>query len=37
MTGLYVLLGGMAAFATLIGMIDLIGRRQDRRAHHGKP
>lgn len=31
MTGLYIMLGGMAAFVSLIGVLDLIGRRQRRR------
>jgi hypothetical protein len=31
MTGIYIMLGGMVLFATVIGIWDLIGRRQRRR------
>lgn len=37
MTGLFILFGGMALFVTIIGIIDLIGRRQQRKAQHTKP
>jgi hypothetical protein len=30
MLGLFILLGGMVLFATIIGVLDLIGRRQER-------
>jgi len=33
MTGVLILMGGMLAFATIIGVLDLIGRRENRRAH----
>lgn len=33
MTGIYIMLGGMVLFATVIGILDLIGRRRRRRAH----
>jgi len=31
MTGIYIMLGGMVLFVSIIGILDLIGRRQDRR------
>ena len=31
MTGVYIMLGGMLAFITLIVVVDAIGRRQKRR------
>ena len=33
MTGIYITLGGMVLFASIIGIFDLIGRRQRRREH----
>jgi hypothetical protein len=35
MTGFYILTGGMVLFVTIIGVLDLIGRRQRRRAEKG--
>ena len=35
MTGIYIMLGGMVLFATIIGVLDLMGRRQRRRTHKG--
>lgn len=35
MTGFYILTGGMVLFGTIIGVLDLIGRRQKRRAEKG--
>ena len=32
MTGAFILLGGMLAFATLIGLMDLLAERHDRAA-----
>lgn len=32
MTGLLILFGGMALFVTIIGTLDLIGRRRQRRS-----
>ena len=37
MTGLYVIFGGMILFATILGVYDLLARRQERRQnerHH---
>lgn len=31
MTGVYVMMGGVALFVTLIGVMDLLGQRQKRR------
>jgi len=31
MTGIYIMLGGMVLFATVIGTLDLLSRRQKRR------
>ena len=31
MTGVYIMLGGMVAFVTLIVVVDAVGRRQKRR------
>ena len=31
MTGIYIMLGGMVLFASIIGILDLIGRRQRHR------
>ena len=33
MIGIYIMLGGMGLFATIIGIMD--GRRQRRKAHKG--
>lgn len=30
MDGLYLIFGGMALFATVIGVLDILGRRHDR-------
>ena len=35
MTGIYIMMGGMALFATIVGVLDLLGRRQKRRTHKG--
>ena len=35
MIGIYIMLGGMGLFATIIGIMDLLGRRQRRKAHKG--
>ena len=35
MTGIYIMLGGMLLFATVIGVLDLLGQRQKRRQHKG--
>ena len=32
MMGFYILLGGIALFATVIGVLDLLARRQHRKA-----
>lgn len=32
MTGIFIILGGMAAFATVIGVMDLLAERRDRAA-----
>ena len=40
MTGVFIMLGGMLAFATVVGVLDLIGQRQHRRGrrkHARKP
>jgi hypothetical protein len=37
MTGVYVLLGGVVLVAFIIMLIDVIGRRKDRRSEHGRP
>jgi hypothetical protein len=31
MTGIYIMLGGMVLFATIVGVWDLIGQRRSRR------
>jgi hypothetical protein len=31
MTGIYIMLGGMVLFASIIGVLDLLGRRQRHR------
>jgi len=33
MTGLYVLLGGLLLVVSIIGVVDLIGRRRDQSQH----
>ena len=33
MTGFFILFGGIALFATIIGVLDLLGRRHRRHAH----
>jgi hypothetical protein len=33
MTGIDVMLGGMVLFASIIGILDLVGRRQRHREH----
>ena len=36
MTGVFIILGGIVAFATIIGVMDLLAERQDRTARrHG--
>ena len=35
MAGIYIMLGGMVLFATIIGVLDLLGQRQKRRQHKG--
>lgn len=37
MTGLIILFGGITLFVTIIGTLDAIGRRQQRRAQNSKP
>jgi hypothetical protein len=34
MDGLYILFGGMILMVTIIGTLDVLGRRQRRRAKH---
>ncbi len=31
MTSIFILWGGVAAFATIVGILDLLGRHQDRK------
>jgi len=33
MTGIYIMMGGMVLFVSIIGVLDLIGRRQQRKEH----
>lgn len=35
MIGVYVMLGGMVLFATVLGVIELLTRPRDRRQHKG--
>ena len=35
MTGMYILLGGIFIYATILVIIDAIGRRQERKAGKG--
>jgi nitrate reductase gamma subunit len=35
MTGVYIMLGGMVLFASIIGILDLLARRQERKHHKG--
>ena len=37
MTGLYILLGGMVLIVSIIGTLDLIGRRHAARTSHDGP
>jgi len=37
MTGLIILFGGITLFVTIIGTLDAIGRRQQRKAQHRRP
>lgn len=32
MTGVYIILGGMALFATFVGLVDLFAERRERKA-----
>ena len=32
MTGIYLMLGGMLAFATILAILDYLGQRQERKA-----
>ena len=34
MTGYFIIMGGIAAFAGIIALLDWLGRRKDRRSHH---
>jgi hypothetical protein len=33
-TGVFILMGGVALFATVIGVLDLLAERKRRREHH---
>ena len=35
MAGIYIMLGGIVLFVTIIGVLDLLGQRQKRRQHKG--
>lgn len=35
MAGIYIMLGGMVLFATVVGVLDLLGQRQKRREQKG--
>lgn len=37
MTGLIILFGGIVLIVTIIGTLDLIGRRQQRKAQNSRP
>jgi hypothetical protein len=34
MTGYFVVMGGILAFAVVIAFLDWLGQRKDRRSHH---
>ena len=37
MTGIYIMMGGIVAFVTIIGVMDLLARRQQRRLREQHP